>query len=228
MNTEKTYIHIQDETRTKLADDLRLASEAGVATGELSADDLISRAQAYPDRHLLDIMYQDGLKAAMKTLITYYAFPMVDFDQEYPMHYGFLSVFHFCGQWVASAPYDDTNLDKDDLYARATRVKFYVNMLMLPGIEEFLGKDFLKKQDFLDLLNSVRRNWNESLFEFDPHISQILLKILDFPAFRFTDDPAMRMCFALLLKQLTTCWPEDVWNWGDFDLPDDYPVNIEL
>ncbi len=217
MNTERVLIHIQEETRAKLAADLQLAKEARIVTDDLSVDDLVSRAQAFPGRHLLDIMYQYGLKEAVKTLIIYYELPMVNFDQKYPMHYGFLSVFHFCGQWVASASYDDTNIDKDDLYASALEFKSEVNMLMQPDIEEeFWGKDFLNKQDFLDLLNSVRRNWYTSLFEFHSRIYMILPQILDFPAFRFADDPIVRIRFALWLRNLTACWPEDVWNWGNF------------
>lgn len=222
MNAEKTYIHIQDATKAKLAEDILLAEKAGLTTDALSPNDLISRAQAYPDRHILDIVYQDGLKAAMKTVIRYYAFPMVDFDQEYPMHYGFLSVFNFCGRWVASSPYDDTNLEEDDLYSCATRIRSSVNILLMPNLESFWSKDFLKKQDFLELLNNIRRSWNDSSFEFDPHISMTLLYILDFPAIKLADDPATRIRFAFWLKQLTACWPEVEWNWGDFDLPDEY------
>lgn len=82
-------IKISAETRKKLIADLAKVQETGYDIANITVDTLMSRAQVGPEEHLLDIMYQDGLKAAMKTLISYYAVPVVNFDQEYPMHAGF-------------------------------------------------------------------------------------------------------------------------------------------
>ncbi len=207
MNT----IHIKDETRAKLAADLLQAKEAGIAANDLSVDDLISRAQLDLNNHLLDIMYQDDLKKAMRILISYYGSPMVNYNQEYPMHHGFWHVFHFCGQWVASSPYDATNVDEDEMYYHSMKITNNLSMILLSGIDTLpFKKEFSTKQEMLDLLNTLRRNWDEDVLE--PHIFWILIHILNFPAIKFVDDSATRIRFALWLKNLTAYWPEDVWK----------------
>ena len=85
--TRKNLIKISEETRKNLTADLAKVQEAGYDITNISVENLISRAQVLPEVHLLDIMYQDGLKEAMKTLISYYAAPAINYEQEYPMSY---------------------------------------------------------------------------------------------------------------------------------------------
>ena len=79
--TRKNLIKISEETRKNLTADLAKVQEAGYGITNISVENLISRAQVLPEVHLLDIMYQDGLKEAMKTLISYYAAPAINYEQ---------------------------------------------------------------------------------------------------------------------------------------------------
>ena len=111
--TRKNLIKISEETRKNLTADLAKVQEAGYDITNISVENLISRAQVLPEVHLLDIMYQDGLKEAMKTLISYYAAPAINYEQEYPMHTRFLDVFRFCGKMLVDSTYDDFNVDAE-------------------------------------------------------------------------------------------------------------------
>lgn len=66
--TRKNLIKISEETRKNLTADLAKVQETGYDITNISVENLISRAQVLKEVHLLDIMYQDGLKEAMKTL----------------------------------------------------------------------------------------------------------------------------------------------------------------
>lgn len=205
-----TSIKITSETRANLIADL--AQVPG--TDHVTISDLMSRAQAFPERHLLDIMYQDGLKAAMKTLIAYYAVPVVNFDQEYPMHAGFFNVFHFCGKMIANSSYDASNVDETDLEVASSKISFHAAGMMISGTEKICSRNFKEKKDFLDLLNILRKNWSEDLF--GSNIFWLLLSVLDFPAIEWADTPTARIHFAIWLQNLTAYWPETIWNWNDF------------
>lgn len=215
----ENIIKISNETQKKLTADLAAIAQKNdsVAT-KITADDLISRAQAFPDRHLLDIMYEDGLKAAVKTLVSYYAVPVVNYDQEYPMHHGIFDVFNFCGHWVARSPFDTTHTyDETDLYIADVKIRQHVSTLMIPELMRF--GDIKEKKNFLDVLNIVKNNWNEELF--GSNIYWLLINILDYPAIDFVDTPEERIRFAKFIKELTAFWPETVWNWDDYFSTDD-------
>lgn len=217
---DQNPIHISAETRTRLVEDFEAMLGDDSYKDEIDAkvNSLISRAQAYPDRHVLDIMYQDDLKVAVKSVISYFALPMINFCQELPMHANFMSVFDFCGHWVASSPFNKDCMADDELDYVVNHIKFYFStMLLSDKLEEILAHPFDKKQDFLDLMNYLRRHWYpEDVLM--PNIFWALLSILDFPAIDFDDTPSSRLTFACMLKDLTAFWPETIWNWGDFDI----------
>lgn len=209
-----SVIKISEETRKKLITDLAKVQEDGYDIPNINVENLVSRAQAFPENHLLDIMYQDGLKEAVKTLISYYAFPVVNFDQEYPMHTGFFNVFRFCAWMVVSSLYDDSNVDGNDLEIASSIISSRAAVMMIPELKEICGRNVREKKEFLALFDILRKNWNEDLF--GSNIFWLLLNILDFPAIKFVDTPVARVNFAIWLKQLTAFWPEDIWNWDDF------------
>lgn len=213
--TRKNLIKISEETRKNLTADLAKVQEAGYDITNISVENLISRAQVLPEVHLLDIMYQDGLKEAMKTLISYYAAPAINYEQEYPMHTRFLDVFRFCGKMLVDSTYDDFNVDENDLKIAASKINSQVAAMLIPDLEEIYDRDFKEKKDFMDLFNILNRNWSEDLF--GSSIYWLLLGIMDFPAIKFVDTPAGRIKFAIWLKELTAFWPETVWNWDNFD-----------
>ena len=213
--TRKNLIKISEETRKNLTADLAKVQEAGYDITNISVENLISRAQVLPEVHLLDIMYQDGLKEAMKTLISYYAAPAINYEQEYPMHTRFLDVFRFCGKMLVDSTYDDFNVDENDLKIAASKISSQVAAMLIPDLEEIYDRDFKQKKDFMDLFNILNRNWSEDLF--GSSIYWLLLGIMDFPAIKFVDTPAGRIKFAIWLKELTAFWPETVWNWDNFD-----------
>ena len=204
-------IKISNETKKNLTADLAaIAQENGYVARTMTADDLVSRAQAFPTRHLLDIMYQDGLKAAMKTLVFYYGVPMINFYQEYPMHQGMFDVFNFCNKWVERSSYDVSHMEESDL-STATMELSNRLAVMIP---EWSGCKMLKnKKSFLNLLHFIKMNWSEDLF--GSNLYWILLEILDFPAIDFVDTPEERIDFTIFLKDLTSCWPEEIWNWKE-------------
>lgn len=209
-----SVIKISEETRKKLITDLAEVQEAGYDIPNINVENLVSRAQAFPENHLLDIMYQDGLKEAVKTLISYYALPVVNFDQEYPMHAGFFNVFRFCAGMVVSSLYDDSNVDGNDLEIASSIISSRAAVMMIPELEEICGRNIKEKKDFMDLFDILRKKWNEDLF--GSNIFWLLLNILDFPAIKVVDTPVVRVNFTIWLKQLTAFWPEDIWNWDDF------------
>ena len=210
MTTNNDSIKITNETREKLSTDLSLVPKFS----HIAVDDVISRAQAFPEEHLLDILYKDGMRRAMKTLISYYAFPMVDYGEEYPMHTGFLKVFDFCGNMVACSSDDVSDVDEYALNRVSSNISWRVGVMRFPGKEEFYGVDFKEKKDLLNLLNVLRKHWSEDLVE--ENMFWMLISILDFPAIKFADDAATRTNFAVWLENLTAFWPETVWNWNDF------------
>lgn len=213
--TRKNLIKISEETRKSLIADIAKVQEAGYDIMNISVENLMSRAQVLPEVHLLDIMYQDGLKGAMKTLISYYAVPVINYEQEYPMHTRFLDVFHFCGKMLVASSYDDSNVDGNDLQNAASKISTLVSGMLIPDSEEIYAKDFKKKKDLVDLFNILNRNWSANLFS--SSIYWLLLGVMDFPAIKFVDTPTVRINFAIWLKELTAFWPETVWNWDDFD-----------
>ncbi len=213
--TRKNFIKISEETRKSLTADLAKVQEAGCDITNITVENLMSRAQVFPEAHLLDIMYQDGLKEAMKTLISYYAVPVVNYEQEYPMHTRFFDVFRFCGKMLVDSSYDDSNVDGNDLESAASKICALVDVMLIPDSEEIYAKDFKRKKDFLDLFNILNRNWSEN--SLDSSIYWLLLGVMDFPAIKFVDTPAVRINFAIWLKELTAFWPETVWNWDKFD-----------
>ena len=208
-------IKISEETRKKIIADLAKVQEAGYNIPNITVENLMSRAQAFPEKHLLDIMYQDGLKEAVKRLISYYALPVVNFDQEYPMHTGLFDGSRFCAGMVVASSYDDSTVDENDLEIAASKIRSRVAVMMIPELREICGREFKEKNDFLDLFKILRKNWAEDLF--GSNIFWLLLNILDFPAIKFVDTPVTRINFAVWLKQLTAFWPEDIWNWDDFN-----------
>ena len=212
--TESNFIRISEETRKNLIADIAKVQENGYDVANVTIEKLMSRAQAFPERHLLDIMYQDGLPAAIKTLITYYSVPVINFDQEYPMHAGFFDVFHFCGKMVGGASYDAANVEEVNLDHACLEIRSWANVLLIPEMEKLYQRDFKEKKDFLDLFNIIRKNWSEE--SFGSNIYSFLYAVMDFPALKFIDSPVARINFAIWLRQLTAFWPETVWNWENF------------
>lgn len=212
--TETKFIKISEETRKNLIADFAKVQENGYDVTNITIEKLMSRAQAFPERHLLDIMYQDGLQAAIKTLISYYSVPVINFDQEYPMHAGFFDVFHFCGKMVGGASYDASNVEEINLEHACLAIRGRANVLLIPEMEKIYRRSFKEKKDFLDLFNILRRNWSEELF--GENIYLLLYVVLDFPALKFIDSPVSRINFAIWLRQLTAFWPENTWNWDNF------------
>lgn len=213
--TSRNIIKISEETKKNLIADLAKAKEVGNDITNVSVEKLMSRAQVSPEVHLLDIMYQESLKDAVKTLISYYAVPVVNHDQKYPMHTRFFDVFHFCGKMLVDSSYDDSNVDENDLQNAASKISALVSVMLIPDSEEIYAKDFKKKKDLVDLFNILNRNWSANLFS--SSIYWLLLGVMDFPAIKFVDTPTVRINFAIWLKELTAFWPETVWNWDDFD-----------
>lgn len=213
----ENIIKISNETKKKLTADLAaIAQKNDSVVSTVTADDLVSIAQAFPTRHLLDIMYEDGLKEAMKTLIAYYSVPIINFDQEYPMHHGIFNVFHFCAKWVVKSSYDVSHLEEWDLTTATMKLSTRLTVLT----PEWSGCEPLKdKQSFLNILNFIKNNWSEDLF--GSNLYWILLEILDFPAIDFVDTPEERIRFAKFINELTAFWPETVWNWDDYFSTDD-------
>lgn len=208
-------IKISAETRKELIADLAKVQETGYDIANITVDTLMSRAQVGPEEHLLDIMYQDGLKAAMKTLISYYAVPVVNFDQEYPMHAGFFNVFRFCAKMLANSSYDNSNVDESDLEISTSIINSQAAVMLIPELNKICGRNLKEKKDFLELFDILRKNWSEDLF--GSNIFWLLLSVMDFPAIEFVDTPVARINFALWLKQLTAFWPESIWNWDNFN-----------
>lgn len=208
-------IKISEETRKKLIEDLAKVQKVGYDIPDITVENLMSRAQAFPEKHLLDIMYQDGLKKAMKTLICYYAVPVINFDQEYPMHARFFNVIRYCGKMVADSSYDNSNVDESDLEIATVEISSQAAVMMIPEMKEIYDRDFKEKKDFLDLFNILRKKWVEDLV--GSNIFWLLLDVMDFPAIHFVDTPVARIDFAIWLKHLTAFWPENVWNWDDFN-----------
>lgn len=210
-----SLIKISEETRKKLIEDLAKVQKAGYDIPDITVENLMSRAQAFPEKHLLDIMYQDGLKKAMKTLICYYAVPVINFDQEYPMHARLFNVIRYCGKMVADSSYDIANVDESDLEIASVEISSQAAVMMIPEMKEIYDRDFKEKKDFMDLFNILRKKWVEDLV--GSNIFWLLLDVMDFPAIRFVDTPVARINFAIWLKHLTAFWPEDIWNWDDFN-----------
>lgn len=209
-------IHVSDDTKKKLIEDFEKYLDGTVQGLDVAkVDTIISRAQAYPDRHLLDIMYQDGLKSAVKTVISYFALPIINFHQDFPMHDNFHLVLEFFQHWVSLSNFHvDTN---EDIEYHVQRLKNCLGVSLLPDLDEILAESFLNKKDFVDLFKMLRRYPYLNDCAMMPTVFWLLLQIMDFPAFDFADTPRSRLYFATMLKSLTAFWPETIWNWGDFD-----------
>ncbi len=213
-----TLIHVSNATRKKLAEDLEryFSNTPHAPIDDTVIDGTISRAQAFPDNHLLDVMYQQGLRAAVKILISYFALPMITYSQSAPMHGNFFTVFDFCGHWVASSPFHEIDVTTEDHCTSFHNIKKSLSMIFIPEVRDLRTRDFTNKQDFLDVFNVLRSNWNQADLLM-PSIFGILQSILDFPTFDLIDNPVTRMAFVTIIKNLTACWAESVWNWYDFD-----------
>lgn len=140
-----SVIKISEETRKKLITDLAKVQEDGYNITNINVENLVSRAQAFPENHLLDIMYQDGLKEAVKTLISYYALPVVNFDQEYPIHTGFFNVFRFCAEMLVSSLYDDSSVDGNYLEIASSIISSRAAVMMIPELKEICGRNIKEK-----------------------------------------------------------------------------------